>query len=156
MEKKYEKDTSKLNNQISELTNNYKNLEKSKLEIERKSNNDYFKDEIIKLSKELRIKDEELELIKSKIGFDIKDDEQIMTLIFTSTDQKIQHSFICKDSDKLYKIEGVLYEIFPEYANQENFFLCNGNKINKFKTMKDNKIKNSDIIILVPCESDDS
>jgi len=107
------------------------------------------------LNKELRSKDEELDKIKSKIGFDIKEEEQIMTLIFTSIDQKIQHALFCKDSDKLYKIEGILYEIFPEYANQENFFLCKGTKINKFKTMKDNKLKNSDIIILVPCQSEE-
>ena len=107
------------------------------------------------MSKELRSKEEELEKIKSKIGFEIKEDEQIMTLIFTSVDQKIQHAFICKDSDKLNQLEGVLYDIFPEYANQENIFLCHGTKINKFKTMKDNKIKNSDIVVLVPLVSEE-
>ena len=156
LEKNYETDTKKLNNQIIELTNKYKNTEKNNLnEIKNELNNDELKNEIIKLSKELRSKEEELEKIKSKIGFEIKEDEQIMTLIFTSVDQKIQHSFICKDSDKLHQLEGVLYDIFPEYANQENIFLCHGTKINKFKTMKDNKIKNSDIVVLVPLVSEE-
>ena len=156
LEKKYETDTKKLNNQIKELTNKYENSEKKNLdEIKNKLNNDELKDEIIKLSKELRSKEEELKKIKSKIGFEIKEDEQIMTLIFTSVDQKIQRAFICKDSDKLHQLEGVLYDIFPEYKNQENIFLCHGTKINKFKTMKDNKIRNSDIVVLVPLVSEE-
>ena len=150
LENNYKKSIEELNNQINDLTNKYESLKKNKInEIKGKLNNEDSKDEIIKLNKELRSKDDELKMIKSKIGFEIKDNEQIMTLIFTTIDQKFHHALICKDTDKLYKIEGVLYEFFPEYCDTENFFICNGNKINKFKTMKENQIKNNAIIILI-------
>ena len=74
--------------------------------------------------------------------------EKLMTIIFISSDQKIHYSFICKNTDKFNKIENLLYEKYPEYEESENYFTVNGNKIIKSKTIEQNKINNSDIIIL--------
>ena len=45
-------------------------------------------------------------------------------------------------------IENILYDIYPEYFENENYFIVNGNKINKNKTIEQNNIKYSDIVIL--------
>ena len=45
-------------------------------------------------------------------------------------------------------IENILYDIYPEYIENENYFIVNGNKINKNKTIEQNNIKYSDIVIL--------
>ena len=101
LKNKYEEDVGKLNEQITILTNKCQNF------------NSFINSNISSLLLLLCIKifdfpfssfnfkNEELNLIKSKIGFDIKDNEEIMTIIFKSMDQKIHHAFICKDSDKL-------------------------------------------------------
>ena len=45
-------------------------------------------------------------------------------------------------------MENILYEKYPKYVESENFFLVNGNRINKYKTLQENKINNNDVITL--------
>ena len=63
-----------------------------------------------------------------------------------STNQKVHYPIMCKSSDKFTKLEEFLYEKFPELSETENFFLANGSKINRFKTIEFNGIKYGDII----------
>jgi len=42
----------------------------------------------------------------------------------------------------------MLYKEYQKYTETENYFLINGRKINKNKTLKENNIKNNDIITL--------
>ena len=42
----------------------------------------------------------------------------------------------------------MLYDKYPKYIEFENYFLVNGNRINKQKTLEQNKIKNNDILTL--------
>ena len=42
----------------------------------------------------------------------------------------------------------MLYNKYPKYIETENYFLANGNKINRNKTFDKNNIKNNDIITL--------
>ena len=51
-------------------------------------------------------------------------------------------------------VEKRLYEVYPNYEEGENYFLVNGNKIKRTKTLKENKIKNSDVIMVHPLEDD--
>ena len=53
-------------------------------------------------------------------------------------------------------VEWQFYEKYPEFKDTENFFLVNGNKINKYRTLKENGIKDCDIILLNIIENDDS
>ena len=71
-----------------------------------------------------------------------------MSIIFTSIDEKIHCSFICKNTDIFSTVETKLYKIYHEYSENENFFTVNGKKINKNKDLDYNKIKDNDIIIL--------
>ena len=58
------------------------------------------------------------------------------------------YSIICKNTDTFSKIEKLLYDEYPGYKNLENNFFVNGNKINRYETLEENKIYNSDIITL--------
>ena len=78
-----------------------------------------------------------------------------INLKITSVDQKILFFITCKKDDKFYSIEEKLYEKYPEYIESENYFMVNGSKINKMKTLLQNKIKNGDKIILKKIEDDD-
>ena len=71
-----------------------------------------------------------------------------MPIIFQSINESINYAFICKNTDRFNNIENMLYDKYPEYLDTENYFTVNGIKINKSRTMEQNKIKYSDIIIL--------
>ena len=98
--------------------------------------------------KELKIKDNYIQELKSKNPFNLNKDEKLMPIIFWSVDQKIHYAFICKNTDRFNKIENMLYDIYPEYQEDENFFTVRGKKIIKSKTIEQNNIQYSDIIIL--------
>ena len=71
-----------------------------------------------------------------------------MPIIFQSIDSKIHYAIICKNTYIFNKVEKMLYDKYPEYLELENFFTVNGVKINKCKTMEENNIKYSDVILL--------
>ena len=72
----------------------------------------------------------------------------LMTVIFYSTEEEILYSLICKETDSFATLEKKLFEAYPEYQDSEYYFMVNGQKIKRFKTLKENKIKNSQIITL--------
>jgi len=74
--------------------------------------------------------------------------ENLISIKFTSCDQNINFSTFVKPNDNFTKIENILYDNYPNYREFENYFLVNGNIINRNKTIEQNKIKNNDIITL--------
>lgn len=134
--------------------NNRKLLEKIKeLENNKKTtgNVSSLNEKIIDLYDELKIKDQKIEKLEKALKrypIELSENEKLMSIIINSSDQKIQHSIICKNTDKFIKLEGILYNEYPEYEELSNYFLSNGKKISKFKTLEENQIKNSDIITL--------
>ena len=88
--------------------------------------------------------------IKLNIPLQIKSEEKMMSIIFISIDQNIIYSIICKNTDIFANIEKIFYDKYPEYKNTQSEFFINGNKIDRFKNINDNKIKNSDIITFKP------
>ena len=107
-------------------------------------NNYISKEKYNQLLEEINIKDK----ILSNYPIKLLEGEKLMSVIFVSVDQKIHYSVICKNTDKFNIIENMLYEEYPEYMETENYFMVNGNKVNKYKSLKLNKIKNHDIIVL--------
>ena len=97
--------------------------------------------DLIKENKELKKK-------LSRYPFELLDKEHMMSVIFTSSEQKLHCSFICKNTTKFIKLEEEICTTYPEYKETDFFFTSNGNIIDKYKTMEENKIKNNDIIIL--------
>ena len=104
----------------------------------------------IKVEKEKKLNILEKEL--SKFPFELKGEDKLMSIIFTSFDENFYYSIICKKTDRFDTIEKKLYDAYSQYSETENYFTINGNRIEKEKTLEYNKIKNNDIIILTQIE----
>ena len=98
------------------------------------------------LMEEIKLKENEINEIKSTIQKEIKSDETIISVIFNSLDENILYSIICKNTDNFKEIEKKFYKKYPEYKNTKNCFISNGRAIDAAKNLNENKIKNSDII----------
>jgi hypothetical protein len=72
----------------------------------------------------------------------------LLCLIFSSCDQKLHYPIICKNSEQFNLEENRLLEKFSEYKEYENYFTFNGEKVNKYMTIDENKIKNGDNVLL--------
>ena len=79
---------------------------------------------------------------------DEDEDDNIISVIFKTMDQKIQYSVPCRKTDFFSKIDKKLYKEYPEYKEKNRYFLVNGNQIDVNKTIEENNIKNSDVIIM--------
>ena len=148
----------KLKNQIKTLDSKYCNVINNlnsqinqlnkKLNEEKTRNNRYNKqknsNEIISLYQEIHELDRKLK----RYPVELLEGEKLISVIFTSSDQKIHYSTICKNTDNFYDLEAKLYKDYPEYKKNDNYFLVRGSIINRFVTLEENNIKNSDIIIL--------
>ena len=136
----------KLSQRIKELENiiNIKNLINELNEKLKNLNNNLNNDKLNELLEEIRIKDK----IISNYPVKLSEGEKLISVTFVSSDQKVHYSVICKNTDKFNKIENMLYDEYPEYIETENNFEVNGNKINKYKSLEFNKIKNNDIIMI--------
>ena len=42
-------------------------------------------------------------------------------------------------------VEAQIYENYPSYKETDNFFMCNGEKINRWKTLEENHITGNDM-----------
>ena len=155
-------DNKNLNLKIKELEDLLKKEKEYNLQIKNENNNGNNGGKLLELYEEIRLKDIEIreknkEIQKlneriSRFPFELSENEQLMSVIFISTDQNIHYSIICKNTDQFTKVETKLYKEFPRYEDIENVFVVNGRKINKYKSLKDNNVKNNDIIQLNPIE----
>ena len=131
-------------------------IEKSKVnelteknnEMEKIRDNVGDKDNLLKLMDKLLSKEEEIKEMKSRYPFKLLKGEKLISLIFMSSKQEIHYSLICKDTDKFTNVENLLYDEFPKFRETENYFISEGNKINKYKTLKENNLKNGSIVML--------
>ena len=146
----HEKILEKKGEEIIELKNKNKELEQKINNLKNLSPENYEKNNILELIEEIRQKDKEIKELKSNLPFELSKGEKLMSVIFISSDQKIHHSIICKNTDKFNRLENVLYNVeeYKEFLNSENYFLVRGRKINKYLSLDENGIKNSDIIML--------
>ena len=80
---------------------------------------------------------------------DLTDNEiGAITLYFLSSDQSLNYAVRCKNTDKFNFIVNKMLEKEPSLLEKGFYFLCNGTKINEYKDVKDNKLKNGDKIII--------
>ena len=140
----YENEIQRLKKENNDLNNKIKTLEinKNKVLCALKAELEIKNNTINKLANSLN------ELKDRKNQFDLKERENLMTIIFQSIDESIHYAIICKKTDRFEAIENILYDKYPIYLDKKNNFTVNGKNINKSKTMEENKIKYSDIIIL--------
>ena len=128
-----------LNNIIKSLTMS-KNINIRKIsELEQSIN--YKNKELKELNDKI---DSIISLIKS-----IGPNEKIYTLNFISGAQNIDYCIPCKNTDIFSRLEEKLYKKYPKYKDYETYFLVNGRKIQRFKSLDENNIKNGDTIMMV-------
>ena len=127
----YKKQVEQLNSKINSLE---KSLDLKNLEIQNLIN--YYNNELKKLSQST-----------SRLEF-CKTGEKIMAIHFTSTDGKVNLALPCKNTDIFVRLEEKLYNEYPEYKDVNTYFTVGGNIVKRFKTMKENNIKNTNAILL--------
>ncbi len=130
--------------------NNELNEKIKKLEENIKEN---FSSEIInELHKVIDNNKNQIDKLKEKLErypFELLPGEKMISIIFSSLKKDVHYSVICKNTDKFVNVELKLYNDYPEYNDgEDNFFTVNGKKILKYKTLEENGIKNSDVILL--------
>ena len=78
----------------------------------------------------------------------LKPGEKIIAINFVSMGIQDIGNFnlICKNTDLFIRLEERLYNEFPRFKNYDTFFEVKGKRIKRFKTIKENKIENNDII----------
>ena len=94
---------------------------------------------------------EKIEVLQEKLKrfpFVLEKGEKLISITFSSVDEKMLYSIICKNTDKIHKIEEELYNEYPQLTETDNQFIFKGKKLNKFQTFEKNKIKNGDVIIV--------
>ena len=74
--------------------------------------------------------------------------EEIISIQFKSVDENIDLCKSCKKSEMFVLLEEKLYELYPELKETNNTFICNGVNVNRFKSLEENGIKESDKIYL--------
>ena len=94
-----------------------------------------------------KISELEDEIKKYKAYF-LSPGDKLISIKLISTDQKINFSTFAKINDKFMKIEDIIYNKYPEYQEYDNFFLVNGKKVNRNKTLEENNIKDNDVLTL--------
>ena len=154
--KRLEKRIKELENLLKDKDNIINNLENERKEFLNK--NKKLKIEYNNIKEKLNqmnLKSKEQEkLIKeyklkiSQFPFEFSTGEKIMSIIFISSDKNMISSLICKNTDVFEFVEKKLYEQYSEYKGLDNIFILNGRKIDKNKSLDENKIKNNDIITI--------
>ena len=94
-----------------------------------------------------KIKELEKEIEKYK-NYCLLPGEKLITIKFISIDQSINFETFAKETDNIAKLEKSLYEKYPKYKDTENYFLVNGKKLNRNRTLEENQIKDNDILTL--------
>ena len=131
--------------------NKYKSkIENNEIKLSKDIQNNNVINSILEKDKEIK----ELRLKLSRYPIQLEEGEKLISIIFVSSDQKVHYSIICKNTSKFSIIEGKLYEEYNDYEEPGTFFTVNGRRINRPKTLYDNKIKNNDIIMLNVVEFD--
>ena len=74
--------------------------------------------------------------------------EKIISVMFFIPEQNIHYPMPCNEFDSFSKIENQLFEEFPELKTKNIYYLVSGNTVNETATLKENKIKNGDTILI--------
>ena len=133
---------------INDLQNQLNNININNNLIEVLNNKINQKDqELNKLKSELNNLKLELENIKSQ-NKKYVDMNKIMCVNFISSDQNIHYAATCLKTNTFAEVEEKLYKQYPEYRETNNYFISNGKKILKSKTIEENNIGNGLPVIL--------
>ena len=102
------------------------------------------------MKKNLENEISKLKMEKNKVINENKNDEEKNNckLTLKNEDKNINFNIDCNENDKFKDIEDKFIKKFPEYSDFDLTFSINGKNIKRHKTLKDNGIKNNDIIFI--------
>lgn len=146
--KKLLSDNNYLNNQILNVNKKIIDLNNQISCINIMKNN-----KITELQNIINMKDQQINQLNSRnnninnANINLMPGESFIGIGFTSVNQKIQN-FVgaYKDTEIFVRIEEKLYDEYPEFKDKETYFMHNGNKVKRFRTLKENNINNGAII----------
>ena len=142
--KKYEEAKNQIK-QINLENNNLKNkIYHLQPQLNFQDNKNKAPNEMVKLYKKI---DELTEKI-NRYPFILEKNETILSIVFIFIFQNVNYSMICKNTDTIHKLEEELYKEYPNLAEGDNYFLCKGTVLNKFKKFEELNIKNGDAILI--------
>ena len=104
---------------------------------------------MLRLYEKIEELNEKIEKLNEKIQrypFTLEDGERMFSIIFQSA--TINYSMICKNTDTIHKLESELYKQYPDLSKTNNFFLCKGTVLDKYKKLEEFHLKNGNIIIV--------
>ena len=154
--KKLENDLNKLKIELEYANKNIKDLTK-KLSNNKIKN----KKKIIELQKSIDMKNLEINQLNARInnnndGIICSSGDKIVSIAFNSVNQIIQnYNRAYKDTEIFSRIEEELYNEYPEFKDKETYLMIRANKIQRFKTLRENNIKNGDVIQVHIYDDDD-
>ena len=74
-------------------------------------------------------------------------------IYFESGEQSFRCTTQCKETDIFNTVVNKVFDKIPSFRRKVSYFLCAGRKINDYQSIKDNKIKDGDHIIMI-CNDD--
>lgn len=74
--------------------------------------------------------------------------KDIIHVSFLSVDRNINQSFECEKHELFGNLIIRLLKEFPYLKGKKCYFICNGDTINEYETIEENKIKNGDNVII--------
>ena len=105
------------NDQIISLTKNLQNS--SILSNNQNNSNDY---SLIKMIKDKEDIINDLNEKLKRFPFILEKNEKLISIIFSSMNQKINYSIVCKNTDNIHKLEEILYKEYPDFFERPNYF----------------------------------
>ena len=134
----------------SELENAKKTI--NDLNTKLSNHNNQKNEKIEELQKIIDKKNQEINQLNSRInnnssGMIVMPGDKVIGIGFISVNQKIQNYIRAyKDTEIIARIEEELYNEYPEFKEKETYLMIRANKIKRFKTLKENDIRNGDVI----------
>ena len=138
MNESFRKTTNDLDEAKKKIEKYLKSLKDLNLKIQEKNA------ELVNLYK----KNSDLKTKLSRFPFELEENENIIIVIFQSNEDQKTYPIICKNTEIFSEIEIRLKNKFTSLKEQENFYLHNGKKINKYKNLEDNKISDCNTIVI--------
>ena len=112
-------------------------------------NNTSHNSEILEdLVKKLGEKENEIKELKEILPFEYTKGEKILIVTFSSLNEDIHYSMICKNTDDFYRLEITFYNKYPEYKKGNNIFSIHGKEIDRYNDLESNNITDNDILLV--------
>ena len=86
--------------------------------------------------------------INLNINMAKNENKDIINFSIKSTDQLFNSNIICRSKDRFNAIMNIIIEKEPSLAEKIGYFMCNGAKVNEYKSIKDNEIKNNNVVLM--------